>query len=311
MGFPALRFDVAAAEAEAWSDALIDAGALAVDVSDPSAGTPAELPQYGEPGLADGDMAQWTLARLAVLCPPGAAAGALLDAAAAALGRGTPAHESYSVAEQDWVRATQAQFGPIAIAPDFWIVPSWCAPPDARALSIELDPGLAFGTGSHATTRLCLLWLRAHLAPADRVLDYGCGSGILAIAAAKLGAAGVTGIDVDPQALVASRDNAVRNGVAANFLLPDALPAGTFDIVVANILSNPLILLAPALAGRVRSGGRIALAGVLAAQEESVAAAYAPWFTLAPWRRDDGWVLLAGERRPSEPMRPPTPTPVR
>jgi ribosomal protein L11 methyltransferase len=298
LSFPALRFDVAAAEADAWSDALIDAGALAVDVSDPSAGTAEESPLYGEPGMAHGDMAQWTLARLAVLCAAGTAVDVLLDRAAATLGASAPPHESYSVAEQDWVRATQAQFGPIAIAPDFWIVPSWCASPDPRALCIELDPGLAFGTGSHATTRLCLLWLRGHLRREDRVLDYGCGSGILAIAAAKLGAAEVTGIDVDPQALDTSRENAARNGVEARFLLPDVLPAGTFDIVVANILSNPLILLAPALAGRVRGSGRIALAGVLAAQEDSVASAYAPWFTLTAWRRDDGWVLLAGERRP-------------
>jgi ribosomal protein L11 methyltransferase len=298
LSFPALRFDVPPEEAEAWSDALIDAGALAVDVSDPSAGTPEESPLYGEPGEANGDMAQWRLARLAVLCASGTTPDLLLDAVAASLGASTPPHETYSVAEQDWVRATQAQFGPIAIAPDFWIVPSWSAQPDSRALCIELDPGLAFGTGSHATTRLCLLWMRAHLARDDRLLDYGCGSGILAIAAAKLGAVEVTGIDVDPQALATSRENATRNAVEARFLLPDDLPPGTFDIVVANILSNPLILLAPALAGRVRVGGRIALAGVLATQEDSVACAYAPWFTLTAWRRDDGWVLLAGERRP-------------
>jgi ribosomal protein L11 methyltransferase len=297
MSYPALRFDVVEAEADAWSDALLDAGALAVDVSDPRAGTADETPLYGEPGMAHNAAEHWPLSRLAVLCAVDGDPQLVLAAAAALLGTPLPAHETYSVPEQDWVRATQAQFGPIAIAPDFWIVPSWCQPPDPAAMYIELDPGLAFGTGSHPTTRLCLTWLREHVRPGSRVLDYGCGSGILAIAAAKFGAAEVVGTDVDPQAIRASHDNVAKNAVSARCVLPDALADGTFDIVVANILSNPLILLAPALAGRVAPGGRIALAGILAPQEDSVVAAYAPWFTLAAWRRADGWVLLAGERK--------------
>jgi ribosomal protein L11 methyltransferase len=221
---------------------------------------------------------------------------ALLAGVATRLALPLPLHETYAVAEQDWVRQTQAQFGPIEIAPDFWIVPSWSAVPDPGALVLRLDPGLAFGTGSHPTTRMCLEWLRAHVRGGETVLDYGCGSGILAIAAAKFGAARVTGVDVDPQSLRASADNARANGVTGDFAAPDGLAPGTFDVVVANILTNPLIVLAPAIATRVRPGGRLALTGILADQAQSVAAAYAPWFTLAPWRVRDGWVLLAGQR---------------
>jgi ribosomal protein L11 methyltransferase len=296
MNYPALRFDVADANADAWADALLAAGALAVDASDPRAGTADETPLYGEPGC-DSDLEQrWPVSRLTALCAFAADPEAILHEAAAALNTAAPAHAVYAVPEQDWVRATQAQFGPIAIADDVWIVPSWSAAPAGAATTIALDPGLAFGTGSHPTTRLCLLWLREHVNAAARVLDYGCGSGILAIAAAKFGARDITGIDVDPQAIRASHDNAAKNGVAARFMLPDALPAGAYDVVVANILSNPLILLAPALAGRVRPGGHLALAGILDAQEDAVRAAYAPWFTLTAWRRSEGWVLLTGSR---------------
>jgi ribosomal protein L11 methyltransferase len=222
-------------------------------------------------------------------------APAALGRAAVAVGRDTPACELSSVAEQDWVRATQAQFGPIRIADRLHVVPTWCDAP-ADGVSIALDPGLAFGTGSHPTTRLCLEWLLDHLAGGESVLDYGCGSGILAIAAAKLGATRVVGTDVDPQALRASADNARQNGVPASFVAPDALAAGAFDVVVANILANPLIVLAPAIASRVRPGGRLALSGVLASQADDVVAAYAPWFTLRAWRAADGWVLVEGER---------------
>jgi SAM-dependent methyltransferase len=166
-----------------------------------------------------------------------------------------PAHEIFPIAEQDWVRQTQAQFSPIEIARGFWIVPSWSAVPDPDALNLRLDPGLAFGTGSHPTTRLCLEWLREHLGGGESVLDYGCGSGILAIAAAKLGADRVMGIDVDPQAVRASTHNARENNVDAAFVEPDALPAATYEVVIANILANPLIVLAPAIAQRVVAGG--------------------------------------------------------
>ncbi len=198
------------------------------------------------------------------------------------------------------MRATQAQFGPIRIADDFWIVPSWAEAPAPDALVLRLDPGLAFGTGSHPTTCLCLEWMRAHIRGGESLLDYGCGSGILAIAGARLGAGRVVGTDVDPQAVRASADNARANGLdlrsGATFVLPDGLAPGEFDIVVANILANPLTLLAPALAMRVRTGGRIVLSGILEAQAAAVAAAYARWFNIGPHDVRDGWVLLAGER---------------
>ncbi len=292
--YTTLRFDTAAALADAWSDALLEAGALSVDVSDPGAGTAAESPLYGEPG--EPVVNAWPLSRVAALIGDGVDPQAVLCVAAGALDATLPSFELVPVPEQDWVRQTQAQFGPIAIAPGFYIVPTWAEAPDPAALNLRLDPGLAFGTGSHPTTRLCLEWLRDTIAGGETVLDYGCGSGILAIAAARLGATRVTATDVDPQALVASRANALANGVDVNVAAPDALPLRAEDIVVANILANPLVLLAPALAARVRPGGRIALSGILSAQVPTVATAYARWFTLAPWQEDDGWVLLTGTR---------------
>jgi len=205
-----------------------------------------------------------------------------------------------AVPDADWVRVTQAQFGPIPVAGArraLHIIPSWhadTAVPD-DALAIQLDPGLAFGTGSHPTTHLCLQWLLDVLPAGASVLDYGCGSGLLAIAAGKLGAGDITAVDIDPQAVTATRENAQANGVALAALLPDALPPGTFDVVVANILSNPLKMLAPMLAARVADGGHLVLSGVLARQADEVAAAYAPWLALSVWREADGWVCLSGQ----------------
>jgi len=303
MAYRALSFDVAAGDADAWGDALIDAGALSVDLADPRAGAAGETPLYGEPGLPADE--RWPVSRLTALFPDGADPQAAMAKAGAVLGFMVPPHETYAIAEQDWVRATRAQFAPIRITARLWIVPSWCEAPDAGAINLALDPGLAFGTGAHPTTRLCLEWLARELLPGAAVLDYGCGSGILAIAASMLGAGRVVGTDVDPQAIEASRANAAANGVTPTFLLPDRIAAdepGTFDVVVANILANPLLLLAPALAARVRPGGRIVLSGILANQAAGVAAAYAPWFIIAVWKAgDDDWVALAGTRR--EPAR--------
>jgi len=290
-----VRFDAPAGEVDAWSDALMGAGALAIDVADPAAGTPHETPQYGEPG--EPVAALWPLSRLSALFAADTDLRAALRAAASEVTLPIPAHETYAVAEQDWVRTTQEQFGPIRITENFWIVPTWVQAPQPDALNLRLDPGLAFGTGSHPTTCLCLEWMHEHVLPGASLLDYGCGSGILAIAGARLGAGRVTGTDVDPQAMRASRENARANRIEATFVLPDALAPGSFDIVVANILANPLTLLAPALALRVRAGGRLALSGILEPQADSVAAAYARWFTIGSWKSRDGWVLLAGERR--------------
>lgn len=297
MTFVALRFDVDGADGDRWSDALLDAGALSVEAIDPRAGTLDETAVYGEP--ADADPAWWPVTRLTALCDAGVDPRTIVDAAAIAIDRPRPALEVHAVADQDWVRATQAQFRPIRIADGIWIVPSWCDAPRADALNIVLDPGLAFGTGAHPTTRLCLLWLAENVAGGISVLDYGCGSGILAIAASKLGAARVIGADIDPQAIRASTGNALANAVRAEFALVDALAAARFARVVANILANPLRLLAPALAKRTETGGRIALSGILASQADDVLDAYAPWFAMRRWRDDDGWVLLSGERRAS------------
>jgi len=291
-GFVGLRFDVEAADADRWSDALLAAGASSVDAIDPREGTTDERAVFAEP--ADAARAWWPVTRLTALCAGGADVDSIVDTAARSIARVAPAFERFEVADRDWVRATQAQFQPIAIAADFWIVPSWCTPPRADALNLVLDPGLAFGTGAHATTRLCLRWLRKHVAAGDSVLDYGCGSGILAIAAAKLGAGRVVGADIDPQAIRSSVENARANGVRAEFTLVDALAPEAFDLVVANILANPLRVLAPALAAR--AGRRIALAGILATQAEAVAEAYAPWFEIVTGRADAGWVLLSGVR---------------
>jgi ribosomal protein L11 methyltransferase len=293
MAFVALRFDAPAATAEAWSDAMLAAGAASVDAADANAGTGDETPRYGEPGH---EGALWSVCRLTALFAADADVEASVRRAAASLGVETPAFTLENLAEQDWVRRTQAQFGPLRIADGLWVIPSWCEPVDPQAINLELDPGLAFGTGSHPTTRLCLRWLAANLAPGQSVLDYGCGSGILAIAAAKLGAAAVAGTDVDPQAIEASRANAARNGVRARFVLPDALAPDPVDVIVANILANPLRLLAPVLAARVRHGGAIVLSGILEDQVAAVRGAYRRWFKLGAWGTDDGWVALTGRR---------------
>ena len=210
-----------------------------------------------------------------------------------------PKFTTRKVEEQDWVRLTQSQFAPIHIGKNIWVVPSWHEAPDPEALILELDPGLAFGTGSHPTTRLCMEWLEAHPAPGKTVLDYGCGSGILAMVARKVGAGEVVGVDIDPQAIESAADNAQRNHCEIEYFLPDTFAQSAhaeqkFDIVVANILSSPLKLMAPMLSGRVAPGGALILSGVLARQAEEVAAAYAPFIKLGVWAEQDGWVALHG-----------------
>lgn len=293
MAYTALEIDVPGPAADAWSDALLAAGALSVDTRDPFAGTDAEQPLYAEPGTPV--PGEWALARLTALFDGDVDARGALAAAASSLAVAAPDGRLHAVEEQDWVRTTQAQFGPIAIGQRLHIVPTWCEPP-AHGVTLRLDPGLAFGTGSHPTTRLCLEWIEHAVRGDESLLDYGCGSGILAIAAAKLGAGRVVGTDVDAQALRASVANAALNDVGATFVPPDALATEAFDIVVANILANPLVLLAPALAARVRAQGRIALSGILESQADEVREAYERWFTLRAWRAADGWVLIEGQR---------------
>jgi ribosomal protein L11 methyltransferase len=227
----------------------------------------------------------------------------LAEAAGAAGLDAVPPFSVEEVAEQNWVQLTQSQFDPIRITDRLWIVPSWHAAPDPAAVNIELDPGMAFGTGSHPTTRLCLEWLCERIAPGQTVLDYGCGSGILGIAAAKLGAGEVLGVDIDDKAVEAARDNAARNGAGIEVRHSREPLEAIFDRVVANILTNPLCVLAPVLAARVAPGGALALSGVLEAQAEDVIAAYAPFISLRVGATLDGWVRLEGER-PRGPGRP-------
>ena len=300
MNYVEIVIEVARDHAEALSDALMEAGALSVSVEDADEGTDAEKPLFGEPGM-EPEEAAWDHSRVVALTGEDADQAAIVaDAAAAIKLAEVPKYTLRGVEEQDWVRLTQSQFDPIHIGKNIWVVPSWHEAPDPDALILELDPGLAFGTGSHPTTRLCMEWLEAHPAPGKTVLDYGCGSGILAMVARKLGAGAVAGVDIDPQAIESARDNAQRNQVGEiEYFLPDSFAASAhanarFDIVVANILSSPLKLMAPMLSGRVAEGGSLILSGVLARQAEEVAAAYAPFIKLGVWAELDGWVALHG-----------------
>ncbi|KHK50563.1 ribosomal protein L11 methyltransferase [Ralstonia sp. A12] len=286
--------EVSRDDAEALSEALFDLGALSVSVEDADADTPEEQPLFGEPGHEPTRLA-WNRSRVVALLADDADPALLVAAAANEIKLSPiPAYTVREVEEQDWVRVTQSQFEPIHIGEHIWVVPSWHDAPEPDAVVLELDPGLAFGTGSHPTTRLCMEWLEQHVQPEERTLDYGCGSGILAIVAKKLGAGETVGVDIDPNAVEASRYNAERNHVEATFALPDDAPEGTFDLVVANILSNPLKLMSAMLCARVRPGGRLILSGVLERQAEEVAAAYASAIPLTVWRARDGWVCLHG-----------------
>lgn len=302
MSWTEVVIEIAREHAEALSDALMEAGALSVSVEDADEGTDQERPLFGEPGMEPTEAA-WEHSRVVALTDLDADQGAIVAEAAAAIGlAAAPAFSVRNVADEDWVRLTQSQFAPIHIGKNIWVVPSWHEAPDPDALILELDPGLAFGTGSHPTTRLCMEWLEAHPAPGKSVLDYGCGSGILAMVAKKMGAGDVAGVDIDPQAIESARANAERNGCEIDYYLPDGFAvsekaqhaSGRFDTVVANILSSPLKLMAPMLAGRVAPGGALILSGVLARQADEVAEAYAPFIKLGVWAEQDGWVALHG-----------------
>lgn len=281
--------------AEALADALLEAGALSASIEDADAGTPAETPQFGEPGSVT--TPGWTRSRVVALLTPDTDLPTLLANCATSAGLSAiPPYTRETIAEQNWVQLTQSQFEPIRVSERLWIVPSWHAAPDPDALVLVLDPGMAFGTGSHPTTRLCLEWIERTVAPGVSVLDYGCGSGILAIAAAKLGAGEVLGVDIDPQAVTAARNNADINAVSARFADSAAPLEGSFDMVVANILANPLKALAPAICSHVRPGGALALSGILVEQAEELIALYAPYIQLAVADTREGWVCLAGRK---------------
>ena len=281
--------------AEALSDALLAQGAQSVSVEDANAGTAEEAALYGEPGVPT--EGAWPQSLIRALCALDQDPAQMIAAACAQVGLAPLAdYRTESVGDDDWVRLSQSQFEPIRISDKLWIVPSWAVAPDPHALSLVLDPGLAFGTGSHPTTRLCLQWLERSVRGGERILDYGCGSGILAIAALRLGAREALGVDVDPLALIAARANAAHNRVDARFVNTETAPDFQADLVVANILANPLILLAPLLSRHTGRGGRIALSGILESQADEVMNAYAPWLALHLGASDKGWVLLEGLR---------------
>lgn len=295
MAWVSLKIEAQDNTADLISDTLMEQGALSAIIEDANADTLDEQPIFGEPG--DPPPGIWQQNLVSALFDEGVDVAKVM----ADLERETKlSHLQYSteiIQEQDWVRATQSQFDPIKITDDLWIVPTWHNAPNTDAINIVLDPGLAFGTGSHPTTHLCLKWLSQIVSAEDTVLDYGCGSGILAIAAKKLGASEVIGTDIDSQAIISSRYNAEQNQVEAEFYHANKYQSREFDIVVANILSSALSVLAPALAKSCKTGGKIALSGILKEQTADVSAIYAEWFNMQEPQIMDSWVLLTGIKK--------------
>ena len=293
MGWLSVSFLTDASRAEPLCDALMEVGALSASIEDADAGTPDEQPQFGEPGSVNSP--GWDRSRVIALLEEDADVALLLAEASAAIGLSeSPTYSVEAVADQNWVQLTQSQFDPIRVSERLWIVPSWHESPDPAAINLILDPGMAFGTGSHPTTRLCLEWLERNVSNGCTVLDYGCGSGILAIAAARLGAGRVAGVDIDPQAVESARANAERNEVTALFADSAEPVAGEYDLVVANILSNPLRVLAPAICAHVRSGGHLALSGILREQAEEIISIYAQWLPMQVADTREDWVCVSG-----------------
>ena len=295
MAWVSLKIEAQDNTADLISDTLMAQGALSAIIEDANADTLDEQPIFGEPG--DPPPGIWQQNLVSALFDEGIDVVKVI----ADLERETKlSNLQYSteiIQEQDWVRATQSQFEPIKITDNLWIVPTWHSAPNSDAINIVLDPGLAFGTGSHPTTHLCLKWLTETVSEQDSVLDYGCGSGILAIAAKKLGASEVIGTDIDPQAIQSSVYNAEQNDVAADFYHASKYQSREFDIVVANILSSALSVLAPALAKSCKTGGKIALSGILKEQASDVSAIYAEWFNMQEPQTMDSWVFLTGTKK--------------
>jgi ribosomal protein L11 methyltransferase len=287
---------------ESVSDALMEElDALSVSVEDSDADTDAEHALFGEPGMPP-PSAGWQRSTLKALFETEAAASEaatllLAQDWATLPGSSVSMTALHEVAEQDWVRLTQSQFDPVEITPTFWIVPTWHEPPAAATKLIRLDPGMAFGTGTHPTTRMCLGWIAAHEADiaGQRVLDYGCGSGILAIGAALHGGTSIDAVDIDPAAITTTAQNAADNGATLRSGAPD-MASGEYPLVLANILATPLKMLAPLLCGHVAAGGHLVLAGILDRQADELKAAYAPWIALKVSNTVDGWILMTGRK---------------
>ena len=287
-----LRLAITPEQAEPMEDLLLGLGAVSVTFMD------AEDQPIFEPDL--GTTPLWQHTHLLALFEADTERQPLLDLLQQLWQQPLPEYQFEDVADQDWERSWMDNFQPMRFGQRLWIVPSWHEAPDSQAVNLLLDPGLAFGTGTHPTTALCLEWLDGQDVRGLNAIDFGCGSGILAIAALLLGAERVTGTDIDPQALEASRDNAQRNGIADErfpLYLPEAMPAEPADLLLANILAGPLVSLAPQLISLVRPGGRIALSGILAEQTEEILAAYRDAFELDPVAEKDGWIRVTGVRR--------------
>lgn len=281
-------------QVELASDALMELGALSVSVEDADAGSDSEEPIFGEPGMPTTPSCGWQRSWIKTLFHSEETS---LEAATILIqqewGAGIQVQSVTPVDDQDWVRITQSQFTPVEITPEFWIVPSWHQAPEQAQHIIQLDPGMAFGTGTHPTTSMCLHWIATHQPQIQnkRVLDYGCGSGILAIAAALYGSHDIDAVDIDPAAVESSDINAANNNVSINTGLPHAAH-GQYDVVLANILATPLKLLAPLLCNHIAPGGYLVLAGILERQAEELRQAYAPWVTLEVSNTCDGWILM-------------------
>lgn len=276
------------------SDALDALDALSVSVEDADAQTPAEQALFGEPGMPppkDG----WQRSRMVALFAQEAAAREAADLLGAQdFFKDCQLLDIQTLEDQDWVRLTQSQFAPVEVTSDFWIVPTWHEPPEQARQIIRLDPGLAFGTGTHPTTRMCLRWIAQHGVQGQRVLDYGCGSGILAIGAAKYGATEIDAVDIDDAAVTSTGLNALANGVQLTAGLPDKAQ-GQYQTVLANILATPLKVLAPLLCSHVSPGGHLVLAGILERQADELKTAYAPWVALEVADAQEGWILMTAK----------------
>ncbi len=287
-----VRLAIQPEQAEHWEDTLLELGAVSVTFMDGE-----DQPIY-EPDL--GTTPLWSHTHLLALFEDNVDAQALAQHIKLLGGENTPELDIERIEDQDWERSWMDNFHPMRFGQRLWIVPSWHAAPEPEAVNLLLDPGLAFGTGTHPTTALCLEWLDGQPLDDCNVLDFGCGSGILAIAAKLLGAKQLTCTDIDVQALEATRDNANRNAIAAEDMLvylPEDMPHQQFDVVLANILAGPLVSLAPQLIAYTRSGGRLALSGILAEQAQEVRDAYSDAFVLEPTAEKDGWVCISGVRR--------------
>jgi ribosomal protein L11 methyltransferase len=293
-----LKIDANEQNADAISDALMSIGALSASIEDANAETQSEQAIFGEPG--DPPPGIWQQNIVTAMFSENTNVSEIISALCIETAIPKFQYHTEIIAEQDWVRATQAQFDPIKITNKLWIVPTWHNAPNEDAINIILDPGLAFGTGSHPTTHLCLEWLskqQTSLQSIGSVLDYGCGSGILAIAAKKLGAKTVVGVDIDAQAIIASNYNAEQNQVDIKFFDANTFTQQTFDIVVANILSSALMVLAPALARYCKTGGKLALSGILETQTDALITRYSEWFKMDAPTQKDAWVLLTGTKQ--------------